>query len=629
MNPSRLRLILASCALAVGCQGLIELEEGSPDPGATSSSGDVASTSTSASGTGGQGGQGGAATTSSGGSTTGSGMGAGGTGGSGGGVGGSGGSTTGGGGNGGSAGGGGGSGGAGPTCGDRVKDGLETDVDCGGPTCSGCDIGEVCVGEGDCVSGACSDVGVCERWGLGFGSQYADEGLAVAMADAGHIHFGGYFQGNQVDGSILDFGGGPPKNLSKGTGEGFLVRYHPTQQHVWSHSTGTLIAGSNPPASNDDSIYAIATGNCGGIVAVGYRSATSLLVDGADPGVPAAILPAQTSGRDILVQKWDQAGSLIWARSYYGAGTDQARAVACDAAGNIYVTGDLGGGTAAGSGSIDFGTGSVLAVGSDDVFVLKLDTNGTTLWAKVHGTDQGEAGLGVAPVTGGVAVGGYSRGALSFGGCTMNANAPVKDGFLVKLDEADGTVVWSRCFGTSPGWDAIEGLASDGANTLVATGAISGSWDLPGCGLFDSFDALGQDILVASFDANGVCHWVAKAYSTTQADDFGKSISLASDGSVMVGGTYTDKSAKFDSITIGDPVNGTVDNNGFVARHNGVQWTSAFAIASAGDEVVESVAVDLLTGNVAVVGTYSGTIGGLLPPSGGKDIFLLSYGALP
>lgn len=42
------------------------------------------------------------------------------------------------------------------TCTDRIKNGNETDVDCGGPTCNVCSIGQICLAARDCVSATCS-----------------------------------------------------------------------------------------------------------------------------------------------------------------------------------------------------------------------------------------------------------------------------------------------------------------------------------------------------------------------------------------------------------------------------------------------------------------------------------------
>ena len=43
-----------------------------------------------------------------------------------------------------------------PACDDAIKSGKETDIDCGGPACMKCDIGEACLVATDCKSSACS-----------------------------------------------------------------------------------------------------------------------------------------------------------------------------------------------------------------------------------------------------------------------------------------------------------------------------------------------------------------------------------------------------------------------------------------------------------------------------------------
>jgi hypothetical protein len=50
-----------------------------------------------------------------------------------------------------------------PTCSDGVRDGLETDVDCGW-NCGKCELGQHCYSDLDCATGACSigdPVGTC------------------------------------------------------------------------------------------------------------------------------------------------------------------------------------------------------------------------------------------------------------------------------------------------------------------------------------------------------------------------------------------------------------------------------------------------------------------------------------
>jgi NAD(P)-dependent dehydrogenase (short-subunit alcohol dehydrogenase family) len=49
-----------------------------------------------------------------------------------------------------------------PTCADGVKNGSETGLDCGGPSCADCPAGQGCANGGDCVSGVCTG-NVCQN----------------------------------------------------------------------------------------------------------------------------------------------------------------------------------------------------------------------------------------------------------------------------------------------------------------------------------------------------------------------------------------------------------------------------------------------------------------------------------
>jgi len=51
----------------------------------------------------------------------------------------------------------------GPTCKDTIKNGKETDVDCGGDTCEACGNGKDCLAHADCLSGLCDAKKCVER----------------------------------------------------------------------------------------------------------------------------------------------------------------------------------------------------------------------------------------------------------------------------------------------------------------------------------------------------------------------------------------------------------------------------------------------------------------------------------
>lgn len=76
-----------------------------------------------------------------------------------------------------------------PSCTDGIKNGSETDIDCGGNDCTGCADGKACKGYADCATGTCSGgicVAVCTTCGtadLGIGSDLAAKPADLAGRD--------------------------------------------------------------------------------------------------------------------------------------------------------------------------------------------------------------------------------------------------------------------------------------------------------------------------------------------------------------------------------------------------------------------------------------------------------------
>ena len=60
-------------------------------------------------------------------------------------------------------------------CSDGVLNGLETDIDCGGPQCAGCLTGEACFLNSDCADAVCGLGGTCEAPTCSDGVQNGDE----------------------------------------------------------------------------------------------------------------------------------------------------------------------------------------------------------------------------------------------------------------------------------------------------------------------------------------------------------------------------------------------------------------------------------------------------------------------
>ena len=81
-----------------------------------------------------------------------------------------------------------------PTCDDGRRNGEETDVDCGGPLCEACDIGEGCVQAQDCESQFCYE-GLCLEAQCNDGIQNGEE----SDVDCGGPHCPGCEEGRRCE----------------------------------------------------------------------------------------------------------------------------------------------------------------------------------------------------------------------------------------------------------------------------------------------------------------------------------------------------------------------------------------------------------------------------------------------
>lgn len=74
--------------------------------------------------------------------------------------------------------------------------------------------------------------------------------------------------------------------------------------------------------------------------------------------------------KDVFVAKYSATGTLVWAISLGGTGTDTGNGIAVSSSGNVYVVGGFSNTATFGSGSA---TVSLTSAGSTDAFVAKLD----------------------------------------------------------------------------------------------------------------------------------------------------------------------------------------------------------------------------------------------------------------
>ncbi|MEO0158090.1 MAG: hypothetical protein ABIM59_05095, partial [candidate division WOR-3 bacterium] len=200
---------------------------------------------------------------------------------------------------------------------------------------------------------------------------------------------------------------------------------------------------------------------------------------------------------DCFVLKLNPDGSLAWARTYGGTSSDKA----------FSITRTTDGGYAV-AGAIDRVSGS-------DFLILKLNPDGSLAWARTYGeTNDSELAWSITQT----ADGGYAVTGRRGGDC-----------LILKLNP-DGSLAWARTYG-STGWDDARSIIQTSDGGYAVAGATDG---------FLSVLKLNPD---GSFD------W-GRTYRGT-ASDWPNSIIQTTDGGYVVAGvTYSFGAGYYDCFVL-------------------------------------------------------------------------------
>ena len=143
-------------------------------------------------------------------------------------------------------------------------------------------------------------------------------------------------------------------------------------------------------------------------------------------------------------------------------------------------------------GTTDGTVGGQASAGGWDIVLVKYGSDGSKIWTRQVGTansDQGRAVATDGTHGGAVYVAGYVNNA--FGG---NTHLGSTDAILIKYD-SDGTLLWSRQFGSSD-VDQARAVAVDTSGNVLVTGYTEGS--------FDGMHHYGEkDAFLIKFDSSG------------------------------------------------------------------------------------------------------------------------------
>lgn len=228
-----------------------------------------------------------------------------------------------------------------------------------------------------------------------------------------------------------------------------------------------------------------------------------------------------------------------WAHAPGGTGIDETMAVAITPQGETVITGFF-----RNTFTMDPPVGNEIlsSSGGDDIFVAKLDSNGTVLWAHDFGKTSEDRGESITcDAAGNIYVTGHFKGSsVDFdpGPVVVNLSSPQGGSlpgiFVLKLNPA-GALIWARAFGgelahsidvDADGSVYIAGDFSDGANDFD-----------PGSGTAITGDNGFTDFFLVKLNAAGNYEWHYALGG--QLYDEGRTVKMDGRGHVVLTGSFT------------------------------------------------------------------------------------------
>jgi hypothetical protein len=292
-------------------------------------------------------------------------------------------------------------------------------------------------------------------WTRTYGGSSLDRAYSVQQtADGGYILAGGTY------------------SFGAGYSDVYLVKTDSSGDTLWTRTYG---------GSSEDCGWSVQQTSDGGFIAAGYTHSFG------------------AGGKDVYLVKTDPAGDTLWTRTYGGSRYDQGY--------SVQQTSD--------SGYIIAGYTDSFGGGNSNVWLLKADSSGDTLWTRTYGLGNYGEGRSIQQT---------SDGGYVVAGCIFSYTTHSYDVYLLKTDSS-GDTLWTRTYGwgdDDEGWSVQQ--TADGGYIIAG----------------HTYDRVTRvsDVYIVKTDSSGETLWTRTHDRSYQ--DHGHSVQQASDGGYVIAGyTYS------------------------------------------------------------------------------------------
>lgn len=298
-------------------------------------------------------------------------------------------------------------------------------------------------------------------WRMTYGGPFKDCGFcAQQTSDGGYI----------IIGFTCSFGAGTPSFADV-----YLIKADPQGDTLWTRTYG---------GNHDDRGYSVQQTLDSGHIIAGLTGSFG------------------AGSCDVYLIKTNAQGDTLWTRTYGGANPDHGSSVAQASDSGYIIAG---------------GTGS-FGAGSNDVYLIKSDAQGDTLWTRTYGGTDYDEGHSVQQLPdGGYVIAGWTN--------SLGEGTPEYSNVYLIRTDAVGDTLWTRTYGGTDsdyGWSVRQ--TSDSGYIIA--------------GQTMSFGAGDGDVYLIKTNAQGDALW-AKTYGGAN-EDYGKSVLQVSDGGyAIVGQTWS------------------------------------------------------------------------------------------